>query len=66
MGGIIDEIKFRGRELFEALSCAIKSDYHNRIVGALSNHRIISYSGSGNMPQLIKSILNSKAMDRNS
>lgn len=59
-----EEIKFRGRELFDALGCAIKSEYTNVIVKALIEHKIVRYSGSGNMPQLIKSILNSKALHR--
>lgn len=55
-----EELKFRGRELFEVLSCAIASDFNNCIVTRLKERQVVSYSGSGNMPQLIKSILNSR------
>lgn len=57
-----EELKFRGREIFDALHCAHTSDYENRIVKGLKAHQFVSYSGCGNMPQLIKSLLNSKAL----
>lgn len=56
----VEELKFRGREIFDPLHCAITSDYENRIVQGLKAHQFVSYSGSGNMPQPIKSILNSR------
>lgn len=55
-----NELRVRGNELLDALSCAIASDYDNRIVKELKEHTVASYSGEGNMPQLIKSILNSR------
>jgi hypothetical protein len=55
-----EELKFRGIELFDALSAVLALDCENRIVSALKDHQIVRYSGDGNMPQLIKCILRSK------
>lgn len=59
-----NELRVRGNELLDALSCAIASDYDNRIVKELKEHTVVSYSGSGNMPQLIMSILKSNQLQK--
>lgn len=61
-----EELKFRGIELFDALSAVLAADYDNRIVSALKDHQIARYTGDGNMPQLIKCLLKSKALYENS
>jgi hypothetical protein len=57
-----EELKFRGKDLFSSLSDAIASNYDNRIVRALKDHEIVRYTGDGNMPQLIKCVLRSRAI----
>lgn len=58
------EIKVRPKDLTQAL-CSIATINENYIVKALNENEIIRYTGKGNIPQLIKSIIESmKLYDR--
>lgn len=37
--------------------CSIGTANEHRIIKALREHKIIGYTGSGNMPQLVKSLI---------
>jgi hypothetical protein len=53
-----NEMKIGLNEMMQAL-CSIGTDKENRIVKAIKGHKIIRYTGSGNMPELIKSLAES-------
>lgn len=51
-------IKIGPKEMIKAL-CSIGMGNEHRVVKIMRGHKIDEYTGSGSMPQLIKSIVNS-------
>lgn len=55
------ELRVGPNDMVHAL-CSIGSNNEHHLIKAIKGHRITSYTGTGNMPQLLKSLVDSLEM----